>query len=378
MSRSVHSVKLNPYHSSQLSSLSYTLGDVVFDQDNLTLRVMDGSTFGGNTLANQNWTQSYINTVFSSAVLTVGNITNSNNTYPSGALRIAGGLSIKKDTYMDGSLKVNTDLTVIGNLNATITTSSQTNITTLGTLTSLTSQGAVTITNNTATTQLGQGALQVSGGASIAGNLYVGGTLNLTGSQLDISSATFSNGVTVSGSTTPATEYFTITNGAATPTTTFRVDTANGNLVTSGSITAASFVGGVATISDTAPTLTASGSLWFSSVTGGLYLKYTSGEWVQVYSPGSGSSAVSMALVFPASPSNGQVYTAGTSSWQWDGVSWNVVSASGALASFSVDTDGGLVLVTQDAFGVENDTTIQVVDCMAAGAVQINDLGVLP
>jgi len=85
-----------------------------------------------------------------------------------------------------------------------------------------------------------------------------------------------------------------------------------------------------------------------------------------------------MALVFPASPSNGQVYTSGTSSWRWDGYSWNVVSSSGALAGFSVDTDGGLVLVTRDAFGVENDATIQVVDCMAPGAVQINDLGALP
>ena len=162
MSRSVHSVKLTPYHSSQLSSITYTLGDVVFDQDNLTLRVMDGNTFGGATLANQSWTAGYINTVFSTAVLTVGNTTNSAGTYPSGALRIAGGVSIKKDTYMDGSLKVNTDLTITGNLNATITTSSQTNITTLGTLTGLTSQGAVTITSNTAATSLGEGALKVS------------------------------------------------------------------------------------------------------------------------------------------------------------------------------------------------------------------------
>jgi hypothetical protein len=254
---------------------------------------MDGNTFGGSTLANQSWTTSYINQVFSQAVITVGNTTNTSGAYPSGALRIAGGLSVKKDTYMDGALTVN------GALNATVSTSAQPNITSLGTLTSLTSQGKIIITDNTATTQLGQGALQVSGGASIAGNLYVGGTLNLTGSQLDIDSATFSNGVTISGSTTPATEYFTITDGAVSPTTTFRVDTANGNLVTNGSITASSFVGGVATISDTAPALTASGSLWFSSVTGGLYLKYTSGEWVQVYNPGGGTSSGSSSYVLP-------------------------------------------------------------------------------
>jgi len=128
MSRSVHSVKLNPYHSTQLSSLSYTLGDVVFDQDNLTLRVMDGTTFGGWTLASQSWTQNYINNVFSTAVLTVGNSSNSNGTYPSGALRIAGGVSIKKDTYMDGLLTVNGNATFNSQLNATLTTSAQPNI----------------------------------------------------------------------------------------------------------------------------------------------------------------------------------------------------------------------------------------------------------
>ena len=85
-----------------------------------------------------------------------------------------------------------------------------------------------------------------------------------------------------------------------------------------------------------------------------------------------------MALSFPSSPSINQVYTAGTSSWRWDGVSWNVVSAAGSIPSFSIDTDGGTVAVTQDAFGVENDGTIQIVDCMTPGAVQTNDLGALP
>jgi hypothetical protein len=220
MSRSVHSVKLTPYHSSQLNGLSYSLGDVVFDQDNLTLRVMDGETFGGQTLA----TQGYINTVFSQAIITVGNSTNATTSYPSGSFRIAGGASINKD------------LTVIGNLNATLATQLQPNITSLGTLTGLTSSGAVNITNNTAASSIGTGALQVSGGASIAGNLYVGGSLNITGSNLTIDNVSFNNGLTLSGNTSPSTEFFTITNGALTPVTKFQVDTSSGNTTIAGTL----------------------------------------------------------------------------------------------------------------------------------------------
>jgi hypothetical protein len=287
MSRSVHSVKLTPYNSSQLSGLTYTLGDVVFDQDNLTLRVMDGNTFGGATIANQSWTQNYINTVFSQAVITVGNITNSTGTYPSGALRIAGGVSIKKDTYIDGSLTVNTNLTVTGNLNATITTSTQPNINSLGTLTGLTSSGIVTVTNNTNPTALGTGALQVSGGVSIAKDLYVGGKLFLTDSQLDLSGATFSNGVIVSGSTVAGTEFFTITNGAPTPVTKFQVDTSSGNTTIAGTLNVTGLITGPGigvSISATAPSNPIAGSLWYNSTSGNLYVYYVDANgsnWVQ-------------------------------------------------------------------------------------------------
>jgi len=272
MSRSVHSVKLNPYHSTQLSSLSYTLGDVVFDQDNLTLRVMDGTTFGGWTLASQSWTQNYINNVFSTAVLTVGNSSNSNGTYPSGALRIAGGVSIKKDTYMDGLLTVNGNATFNSQLNATLTTSAQPNITSLGTLQGLTSSGAVVVTANTAATSLGTGALQVSGGASIAGNLYVGGNLQIAGNELVISNPTFDGTTTLAGSTSPGTVVFTITNGAATPITKFQVDSSSGNTAISGTlnVTGNSILTGILTVNGTGITLANGTQL--SDATGKFYV----------------------------------------------------------------------------------------------------------
>jgi hypothetical protein len=47
MSKTVHSVKLVPYDASDLTKLSYSNGDVVYDNTNKTLRVMDGATEGG-------------------------------------------------------------------------------------------------------------------------------------------------------------------------------------------------------------------------------------------------------------------------------------------------------------------------------------------
>ena len=57
-------------------------------------------------------------------------------------------------------------------LNSTVLSSS---LTTVGTLTGLTSAGAVSITNNTASTSKITGALIVTGGTGISGALYVGG-----------------------------------------------------------------------------------------------------------------------------------------------------------------------------------------------------------
>jgi len=108
------------------------------------------------------------------------------------------------------------------------------------------------ILNTTASTSTTTGALTVAGGAGIAGDLYVGGNLNIAGTELSIGSVTFNNGLTLSGSSTPATEYFTITNGAATPITKFQVDTANGNTTVAGTLSAGASTLSSATISNNA------------------------------------------------------------------------------------------------------------------------------
>lgn len=66
---------------------------------------------------------------------------------------------------------------------ATVTGAAQTAITSLGTLTGLTSSGAVSITNATASTSTTTGALKVSGGVGIVGALYAGALLNAANRQ---------------------------------------------------------------------------------------------------------------------------------------------------------------------------------------------------
>lgn len=79
------------------------------------------------------------------------------------------------------------------------------------------------------------GALQVAGGAGIAGNLWSGGNLTVVGTSLFTDLATFNSGVTISGNSTAATEYFKITDGT---TDKFVVDSASGNTTISGTLTA--------------------------------------------------------------------------------------------------------------------------------------------
>ena len=52
----LHSVKLNPYDSTELDKVSYADGDLVFDNTNGTVRVMDGITPGGHQLLRADFT----------------------------------------------------------------------------------------------------------------------------------------------------------------------------------------------------------------------------------------------------------------------------------------------------------------------------------
>jgi len=109
----------------------------------------------------------------SSGAVSITDSTASTST-TTGALKVTGGLGLAGAAYIGGALNVT------GNITGTLATAAQANVTSVGTLTGLTSSGAVSITDSTASTSTTTGALKVTGGAGIAGDLYVGGSINGT------------------------------------------------------------------------------------------------------------------------------------------------------------------------------------------------------
>jgi hypothetical protein len=89
--------------------------------------------------------------------------------------------------------------------------------------------GIFTVSGNTQLTSTSTFSVGSQGGGGAATSLW--GTLAVAGNS------TFSNNITLNGSTNAATKLFTITNGAATPVTTFSVDSATGALTAGPSAT---------------------------------------------------------------------------------------------------------------------------------------------
>ena len=50
-----------------------------------------------------------------------------------------------------------------------------------------------------------------------------------------------------------------------------------------------------------------------------------------------------MAITFPASPTNGQTFTSGNKTWQWDGTTWLAYGASLSPSILKVDTTNARV-----------------------------------
>jgi len=102
--------------------------------------------------------------------------------------------------------------------------------------------GNLALSSNVNSTSTTTGTLVVTGGTGISGNLWVGGNANiasntvLQGTLAVTNLATFNNGVTITGNTTAATEFFRITDGASTPVTKFLVDSATGNTTIQGTL----------------------------------------------------------------------------------------------------------------------------------------------
>lgn len=95
-------------------------------------------------------------------------------------------------------------------------------------------QTKLAVLQTTVSTSTTSGALTVAGGVGIAGDVYVGGTLNITGATVYTGGATFNSNLTLIGSDTPATEYFTVKNGSGV--NKFVVDSATGDTTIAGTL----------------------------------------------------------------------------------------------------------------------------------------------
>jgi hypothetical protein len=173
------------------------------------------AAFSVNSNQTQITTLGTLTGLVSAGIVNITNTTASNSTN-TGALIVSGGLGLAGAAYIGSNLSVSgtssftgtvtiptpinttdaatklyvdtlsyvtagTGLTKTG---ATVSiNASQPQITSVGTLSSLTTTGPALVTNTTVSSSSTTGALIVSGGSGIAGSVYIGGKINVTGTS---------------------------------------------------------------------------------------------------------------------------------------------------------------------------------------------------
>lgn len=127
--------------------------------------------------------------------LSISNTTNSNSYTQGGGLTVAGGTSIYGDTYIGGTIYCNNIGTQqASGLFQTISLSSTKDSTNFSTGAMISSGGITVKTTTNSTNSTNGGALTIAGGAAIAKDLYVGGSLTVLGTQTNVVSQTLNIG----------------------------------------------------------------------------------------------------------------------------------------------------------------------------------------
>ena len=219
------------------------VGEDIYSNGNLVLTTANVGSFGvSEILAGTDtrvsssigsvtiWNDSTLQSVTDRGALTNQAISITNTTLATstntGALQVKGGVGIGGDIYAKNIISNGSEVITTATIGifgvskivsgtGTSVSSSTGNITiwNVSTLQEITNNGnvtdqAISITNTTSATSTNTGALQVKGGVGIAGNLWVGGTINAT-IQGIISTATLANTVLVGQRTTNAAHYLT-------------------------------------------------------------------------------------------------------------------------------------------------------------------------
>jgi hypothetical protein len=233
------------------------------------------STYGIGTIALQ-WNSAYIKTVNASSVITTSSVY-STSTIGGNALQVTGGIGARSIYLTDKSYIGVNEIITTGNLaNYAGTYDGQTPL-----------HYPVQIVNTSTSTSVNSGALQVSGGAGIVGDLWVGGSGRFGNRLYVTNTATIGSGVL---STAPTNGSLVVTGGVG----------VQGNMIINGAIQSYSDI-------------TATGNL----VAAGGYLNFTNTATsanINSYAPLiiSGASGVSgVALGLTVQALNGQLLLSG-------------------------------------------------------------------
>lgn len=210
MSKTVHSVKLIPYDATDLAKLSYSNGDVVYDNTNKTIRVMDGTNQGGWPIATQAWvnstalTSSNLNTNLSAYVTNTSLTTRLESYVTTSSLTTALNSYVSNSSLTSTLSSYVTNLNLSSSLGSYVTTSTLTN-----TLSSYAKQSSIpTVPTYTVTTgsASGGGSLSLSGttftfNPAATYSLPTASTTQLGGVKVDGTTITISNGVITGANT---------------------------------------------------------------------------------------------------------------------------------------------------------------------------------
>jgi hypothetical protein len=162
---------------SNISSLGYTSGSLIV---NGGTGIYGNLNIGNNISINGN-----INMINTSSlaqlnkVIITGNINSTN--ISSGSLIINGGIGISQDTFIGGNININGAALINGNVVNNQNIFIKGNLSVVNGIysnSSILTNGNIIVFNNTPSTNINSGAVIISGGIGIGGNLYVGNSIN--------------------------------------------------------------------------------------------------------------------------------------------------------------------------------------------------------
>jgi hypothetical protein len=158
MSQPVNSIKFTPYDAIFLNKSSFSKGEVVYDKDNATLRLMDGFTAGGTSFVSSIYLQNYFNATLPTTTqrggVIIPAVSTSSIVNNNGTISIATATATQKGVVTVDNIGISATNGVISLLSSTTTTLGGVSVPDVATSGIINTSGALTLAKAT-TTQLG-------------------------------------------------------------------------------------------------------------------------------------------------------------------------------------------------------------------------------